>query len=76
MKVKITLTLTQKIVRYIDEIAGKPGNRSRVIQRAIAEYVVRGPRVECDVRDREIFHRYADELNDEMGDVLGYQVAR
>ena len=61
-------------MRHIDHIAGKRGNRSRVIEKAVAEYVARRTRAERDRRDRALLDGHADELNEEMHDVLGYQV--
>ncbi len=74
MRVKTSVTLSPEVLRALDEIAGRPGNRSRVIERAIVEFLERRRRQAREARDLEILNRSADELNREVEDVLAYQV--
>ena len=74
MKVKTSVAISEEVLAAIDEIAGRPGRRSRVIEEALVEFVERRRREARDARDREIIDRNADELNREVEDVLAYQV--
>ena len=71
---KTSVAISEEVLAAIDEIAGRPGNRSRVIEKALVEFVERRRREARDARDREIIDRNADELNREVEDVLAYQV--
>jgi metal-responsive CopG/Arc/MetJ family transcriptional regulator len=73
MKVKTSVTLSAEVVRAIDRAAGKTSNRSRVLETAAREFLVRRARAERDALDLAILNRCADELNSEMADVLAYQ---
>ena len=74
MKVKTSVTLSPETLRAIDEIAGELLNRSRVIEQAVLEFIERRRRAERDARDLEILNRSADVLNEEVEDILAYQV--
>lgn len=74
MKIKTSVAISEEVLAAIDEIAARPGNRSRVIERALIEFVERRRREARDARDREIIDRHAEELNREAEDVLTYQV--
>ena len=74
MKVKTSITLAASTLRAIDQIAGKEKNRSRVIERAVLDFVERHRRRVREARDLEILNRSADVLNREIEDILGYQV--
>lgn len=74
MKLKTSVTLEEETVQAIDEIAGAGGNRSRVIEEAVTEYLLRRNRELRDARDLEILNRNAERLNREVEDVLTYQV--
>jgi len=73
MKVKTSVTLSPETLRAIDEIAGELLNRSRIIEQAVLEFIERR-RADRDARDLEILNRSADALNEEVEDILGYQV--
>lgn len=73
MKVKTSVTFSPETLTAIDEIAGDSLNRSRVVEMAVLEYIERRHRAERDARDLEILNRAADEMNEEMEDVLAYQ---
>jgi len=70
MKVKTSVTLSEDIVRAIDEVGA---NRSRVIEQAVKEYVLRRQRQRRDDRDLELLDRHAQRLNREVEDILAYQ---
>jgi len=74
MKVKTSITLSEDLVRRIDEMSGKYGNRSALIERAIRDFLSAQAKRRRDSQDLEILNRRADALNEEAEDVLSYQV--
>ena len=74
MKVKTSITLSQAAVRALDRLAGRGGNRSAVAERAILEYARLRARAERNERDRALLDRHADRMNDELDDLLAFQV--
>jgi predicted transcriptional regulator len=74
MKMKTSVTLSPETLRAIDEIAGEMRGRSRVIELAVLEFIERRRRADRDARDLQILDRSADALNEEVEDILGYQV--
>jgi len=73
MKIKTSVTLSEGLVEELDEITEEDSNRSQMIERAVAEFIERERRQLRDARDLEILNRSADELNQEIDDVLTYQ---
>ncbi len=73
MKMKTSITLSEEIVEELDRITGEGSNRSQMIERAVAEFIERQSRQMRETRDLEIMNRLAEELNDEIDDVLLYQ---
>ncbi len=74
MKVKTSITLSEDLLRAIDEQASPQGNRSDFIERALRAYLGQILREQQDARDLEVINRQADRLNEEAADVLTYQV--
>jgi metal-responsive CopG/Arc/MetJ family transcriptional regulator len=72
--VKTSVTLAEEIVEELDRITGEGCNRSQMIERAVAEYIERQRRRIRETRDLEILNRLAEQLNEEVDDVLSYQV--
>ena len=75
MKVKTSVTLNEQIVEELDRITEEGSNRSQMIERAVAEFIMRERRQLRDVRELEILNRLAGDLNEEIDDILSYQVA-
>jgi metal-responsive CopG/Arc/MetJ family transcriptional regulator len=73
MKAKTSVTLAPETLQAVDELAGSNSNRSRVIERAVVEYLDRHRRAAREARDLAILNAHAEELNCEVEDVLGYQ---
>jgi metal-responsive CopG/Arc/MetJ family transcriptional regulator len=74
MRVKISVTLPEDLLRSLDQVAGEQGgNRSRLIEQAIRALFEAQPRADRDATDIEIINRCADRLNKEAADVLEYQ---
>ena len=73
MKVKTSVTLSEELVEELDDMTSDDSNRSQMIERAVAEFIERERRQLRDVRDLDTLNRSADELNQEIDDVLTYQ---
>ena len=74
MKVKTSITLTEDLLKVIDEQSGPHRSRSDFIEKAVRAYVAQVIRDQKNARDLEIINRQADRLNKEAKDVLTYQV--
>jgi Arc/MetJ-type ribon-helix-helix transcriptional regulator len=75
MKIKTSITLSEEIVREIDELSSQYGNRSALIEQAIRDFLATEAKRRRDLQDIEILNRRSDALNKEAEDVLSYQVA-
>ncbi len=74
MKIKTSITLSEDLIREIDELSGRFGNRSALIEKAIRDFLTAEAKRRRDLQDIEILNRRADALNKEAEDVLSYQV--
>ena len=74
MKVKTSITLSEEVLREIDQISGKSKNRSAFIEIALRDYLKKRAKKLRDDRDLEILNRNSKRLNREAEDVLSYQV--
>jgi metal-responsive CopG/Arc/MetJ family transcriptional regulator len=74
MKVKTSITLSEDLLKAVDEYAGEYKNRSEFIEDAIRSFIIHLIRRQQDARDLEIINQRADYLNREAADVLTYQV--
>ena len=68
------MTLDEETIAALDEEAGDETNRSRLIEQAVLDFIDRRRRAARDARDREILDRESEALNEEMADILDYQV--
>lgn len=74
MKVKTSITLSDKLLEAIDERARQQKKtRSDFIEVAAWAFIAQLIRDEQNARDLEIINRRADFLNQEASDVLEYQ---
>jgi len=73
MRVKTSVTIDERVLRAIDKATTRTRSRSRVIEGAAREFLVRRSRAARESRDLEILDRSANALNREMEDVLAYQ---
>lgn len=74
MKVKTSITISEDLIREIDELSSQYGNRSSLIEKAIREFLTAEANRRRDIKDIEILNRRSDALNKEGEDVLAYQV--
>jgi len=74
MKIKTSITLSDKLLAVVDERARQQKKtRSDFIEVAVWAFIAQLIRDEQNARDLEIINRRADFLNQEAGDVLEYQ---
>ncbi len=73
MRVKTSLTLSEDVLRAVRREARKGESRSQTIERLVREGVAARTRRTAEERDLARINRYADRLNAEADDVLGYQ---
>jgi metal-responsive CopG/Arc/MetJ family transcriptional regulator len=69
MKVKTSITLSEELVKAIDQ---RHSNRSEFIEKGMRAYLRQLKREERDAHDLEILNKYADELNREALETLEY----
>lgn len=74
MKVKTSITLSKELLKEIDAIITRSGNRSVFIEEAIRAYLAGEKRKMRNKNDADILERAAGDLNKEAEDVLSYQV--
>ena len=73
MKEKTSITLSKEILTSIDRMAGAKESRSAFIEAVLARYLRQQARAQIEARDLELINQAADELNEEVEDVLRYQ---
>ena len=73
MKVKTSITLSDRALREVDRLAGKDGSRSAVIELAVLAYADQLRTNARRERDRQLLDQRADALNAEFRDLLGFQ---
>jgi len=73
MKENTSITLSKDVLTSIDRIAGSKQSRSAFIEAVLTQYLRRQARAQVEARDLELINKAADELNEEVEDVLRYQ---
>ena len=74
MRVKTSVSLSREALRVVDRLAGKGGNRSQVIEKAVLAYARSRARTAREQRDVDILNANGDYFEREALDVLEYQV--
>jgi metal-responsive CopG/Arc/MetJ family transcriptional regulator len=74
MKVKTSITLSDELIRIIDQYSQTYKNRSDFIEAAVRAYIKQIIRNQQNSFDIQIINRNSDRLNSEALDVLEYQV--
>ena len=74
MKVETCVTLSEDLLKAIDQQLAQYENRSHFLEMAAWAYIAQTMRREQDAKDREILDQHADELNQEALDVHTYQM--
>jgi metal-responsive CopG/Arc/MetJ family transcriptional regulator len=73
MKEKTSITLSREILAGVDRMAGSKQSRSAFIEAVLSRYLRQQARAQIEARDLELINKAADELNEEVEDVLRYQ---
>lgn len=73
MKEKTSITLSKQVLAKIDRTTEAKKSRSAFIEEVLARYFREQAKAARDARETELINRYADELNEEVEDVLRYQ---
>ena len=74
MKVKTSLTLSEDLLKAIDQFSRQYKNRSEFIEAASWALITQMVRNAPNAKDLEIINRRASRLNREAAEVLAYQV--
>lgn len=74
MKVKTSITLSDDLLKAIDQQAEPRKNRSEFIERVIRIYFDQAIHEKQNAKDLEIINQQAERLNEEAVDVLSFQV--
>lgn len=74
MKSKTSITLSQELLRQINDLIKDSGNRSSFIEKAIWKYLESIKKDIRDKKDLQILNRRAAHLNKEAKEVLRFQV--
>jgi len=74
MKIKTSITLSEDLLKIIDQRSRQYKNRSEFIETALRVFITQMLRSEQNSKDLEIINKRADKLNQEAEDVLTYQV--
>jgi metal-responsive CopG/Arc/MetJ family transcriptional regulator len=74
MKVKTSITLSEELLKELDEVSAEYKNRSDVIEQALQSFLQNRVHQMREARDLKILNEKAKSLNEEAEDVLAYQV--
>ncbi len=74
MKLKTSVTLSERMIQEIEKLAGKRRSRSSFLEEAAWAYIAQLKREQTAERDLRILEASADFLNEEMAGALTYQV--
>jgi Arc/MetJ-type ribon-helix-helix transcriptional regulator len=75
MKVKTSITLSEDLLKAIDQCSGRYKNRSEFIEAAAWALLKQMLRDVQNAKDLEILNQRADAFNREAAEVLEYQIA-
>lgn len=75
MKIKTSVTISQELLKVMDEFLDSDKNRSLFLEKAAWSYIAKQRRAQRNARDIDIINQRADYLNTEVLDALSYQVA-
>lgn len=75
MKIQTTISISDDLLKILDNMLNNSLTLSDVIEKALREYVQKNKQKNQDDQDLEILNKNADALNEEAIDVLQYQVS-
>ncbi len=74
MKIKTSVTISEELLKAMDEFVGPHKNRSLFLEKAAWAYIAKLRRAQRNARDIEIINQREAYLNQEVLDALSYQV--
>lgn len=74
MKIKTSITISEDLIKEIDNYLGLSGNRSALIEQALREFLAVKTHRMREAKDLEILNNRTKTFNEEAADVLSYQV--
>ena len=74
MKTKTSITLSDELIKSIDQFGKSYKNRSDFIETAVKVFIKQIELEQQNSRDIEVINTNAERLNSEASDVLTYQV--
>lgn len=74
MKIKTSVTLSEELIKEIDALVVSNQNRSAFLESAAWDYIAKLRRAQRNARDLTILNENAEQFNEEMADVLSYQI--
>ncbi len=73
MKAKTSITLSEDLLKEVDQLIKGATSRSNFIEQAIKNFLNQKQRERREKTDFDILNQHSDKLNAEAGDVLSYQ---
>ena len=73
MKIKTSVSISDKIIKEIEKNIGKSGNKSIFIEDAVVYYIKKIDNEKKNKQDLDIINENYKELNDEAESILSYQ---
>jgi metal-responsive CopG/Arc/MetJ family transcriptional regulator len=70
---KISVTLPQDLLKSVDELVGKTRKRSKIIEKALRDFVAKEKRSGLNKCDIEIINKNADLINKQVEETLEFQ---
>ncbi len=74
MKIKTSVTISDDVLKAVDEFTGAHSNRSKFIESAVVRFIEHLRRKRQNAKDLAIINRRSKRLNREALEVLEYQV--
>ncbi len=74
MKIKTSITISDTLIKQLDNYLGSSGNRSALIEQALREFLTTKAQQVREAKDLDILNNRAKALDEEANDVLTYQV--
>ncbi len=75
MKVKTSITLSEDLLKTVDEVSAEYKNRSDVIEQALRSFFQNRFYRLREIKDLKILNEKAEALNEEAEDVLSYHIS-
>ena len=74
MKIKTSITLSREVLTELDRLVDAGTNRSRLIEKAVREFIANAKKQQREAADRSTLDAHAEEFASVMEDTLSYQI--